>query len=351
MGIFKVTGNIIADVQSSGKSVNDVMRKVYEGEIADAVKKNSKMENVSPIKMAMMELGIDNTSMVKNMTTADAGEYLLPAYIDTRLRETIGASNMIGYLVEGEVPVNSTVVKSGKLDMFSDENKNASKLARVAEGADLPLATIKMGEAAISLHKLGRAVEYTYETMMYMTVPLFTKIIDAIANDAQHQNVLRATNVLVNGDGNKNAIESILKTATANKITEDEITKAIRMFGDKCQLPVTTIIAGGDMFDSLYNMKHSTNEALGGLRVGFNTPQYPQMSQIDLIRSDVPNDGAKARIVMLNKQYALSRYVAVGSMIEEYAKNIRNQTNLQTISEISAYGKFMDSACAAVTSA
>lgn len=337
-----VTDEIIADALSSAKSVNQVMAEKYADEIADRTSKNEKYKNLDPIKMAMADAGLDGTSKIKDFSTAGVSQWLLPVFIDTRLHETVASNSMLGYLTNTSTAVDGISVMAGSLDFVNDaDNKKNISLARVAEGADLPIAMIKLGESAIRLHKHGRAIETTYEALQYFRVDLFAKTVDAIANDTADQQMGDAINVLVNGDGNNNAANHI-ETATAGTVTVDDLLDAMIAFQEQAKMPITTIVAGSNMFKQLFKMVYKTDVAPGAeLRFSMRTPQFNANSVDIILDKRVPTGGSsKEQAILLNKDMALVKYYANGSNIREIDKNIRNQTQLGTISEISAFAKF-----------
>lgn len=336
-----VTDKVIEKALSSNLSVNEVLAKEYEGDIADKRKSNPAFEKMSPIKMAMFDAGIDGTSIIKQFNTSGAGEWLLPAFIDTRLRESVGGSDMLSYVVNSTVGVDGLSVVAASLDLVNDEsNKKNIMKSRVAEGSDLPLAVIKLGEQALTMYKHGRAVQATYEALQYMRVDLFSKTIDAIANDVAKQQLGNAINVLVNGDGNSNKAAEI-ETAAANTITYDDILNVMTTFHDKSGLPITTVIAGKKFFDQIFKMTFDTDKMAGAdYRFAISTPQFSAQNVNLIYDNRVPQSGGKDIAIFLNSDMALVKYVANGSNIREMANNIRNQTRLGTISEISAFSKF-----------
>ena len=63
---------------------------------------------------------------------------------------------------------------------------------------------------------------------------------------------------------------------------------------------------------------------------------FKQKTAYEMLRSLVGSE-----MCIRDRDYALNRYVANGSRIQETAKTILNQKELATVSEISGYGKFM----------
>lgn len=341
-----VNDKVISEILSTSKTADQVLSEMYEGEIADRINSNEKFKEMTPLKMAMYDCGIDKNSTIKDFTTQGASEYLLPVFIDSRMRESVASSSILSYLHGGNtVGVDSLTVMAAHLDLVKDEKnkKNISKV-RVAEGADIPLAEIGLGESSIRLFKYGRAVQATYEALQYMRVDLFSKTLDAIANDVADQESQKAIEVLVYGDGNDNAAEAI-ETTTAGTVTEDDVLNAVIEFQINSKLPVTTIVATRKFYTQMYKMLYSTDQAFGVAgKLGFEAPQFG-FNRIQLILDTrVPMANGKEQAILLNKDYALVKYFANGSNIREMQTNIRNQTRLGTISEISAFAKFNNDA-------
>ncbi len=338
-----ITDEIAQDVLKTGTSFDEVLNAKYADEIADRRAKDDRYKNMTPVKMAMIDAGIFGNSLIKDMFKQGSDEFLFPAYWESKLRESLLATDIMQYVVSGEIGVPSTVVKNATLDLLSTANQSNVKKLRVEEGADLPLAKLTTGQGAINLFKKGRAVEATYEALMFWRVDLMSKLITAIANDVAQQNLEDAINVLLYGDGNNNPAEVLdSATATADTVTAAEFVEACVDYYFKYKLPPTTAIAPDKFFKSLAGLTYDRDKAFGASgRVSITIPQIGDM-QIKLLHGDVPKtSGNKNQILLFNKDYALNRYVANGSRIQETAKTILNQKELATVSEISGYGKFM----------
>lgn len=348
-----ITDEIVADYldPQNTKSLNEIISKKYENEIVEIKKSNPILERETPIKLAAISAGITANSIVKDFTAQGVGEWLLPAYIDERLREDIGQNNLLQYLCNTVTTTNSLSVMAAKLNIIDDkDNKDATRMKRVSEGADIPIAELKLGESAISLFKYARAVQATYEAMAFMKVDLFSKALSLIASDVSGQQAERAIEVLVKGDGNKNAIDTI-NTASSDTVTNDDLLELMMEFQDRINLPITTIVTGREFFKQLAKIYYPTDEAVGAS--GSFTLNFPQLinQNVRVVYSkSVPQISSKKALIALNTDMALVKYTAPSMNIREMSKNIRNQTQLGTISEISGFAKFNDKACLAMIS-
>lgn len=355
-----ITNKVIEKV-GLGYSMNEVLENFYREEIKTRKKEDEIVRNMTPMQMAVYDAGVGKSTTIGEIirgetlntgtiTTQGATEWLVPAYIDTRLKEIVDKTDILRFLVGTTENESSRVVESAYIDMTTPENKKNARKSRVAEGADLPLARITVGESAIKLFKYGRAVEQTYEALMEMRVNMLNKTLDMIGNDVTNQEVEAAIDVALNGDGNNNAAKSIGTTTTKNKITAEELLNGLVEYWKATKLPVQTIVAGDEMYKELYKMMYNSNELSGLMgKFSFNTPQIPGNS-INLIYTDELKVGSNNVIMLLNPS-VLTKHVLTGSSIREYQKNIRNQTELGTISEIVGFSKPIPDGVKLITSA
>lgn len=336
---------------SNQKSINELLYSAYEGEINDIKKSNPKLENASPIKLAMLDAGITGSSVIKDFTAQNVGSWLLPAFIDERLNEDIPTFSLMPYLVTNVTPANSLSVTATKLNMIDDaDNREAVEMKRVQEGADFPIAELKLAESAIRLFKYGRAVKATYEAIEFMRVDMFTRTMNMIAQDIADKQSARAINVLVNGDGNNNKIKTIT-TATADTITVDDLLELAMQFQTNSGVNVTTLVTNKDFYKQIYKMVFSNTDTRGVTQgFTFNTPQFNNVN-VNLVWSDaVPKISNKNAVIALNNSVSLTKYVANRMNIREIQTNIHNQTQLGVVSEISGFAKYDDRAALALIS-
>jgi hypothetical protein len=341
---IRVTENIVADAITKGKKVVDVMKEVYEGEIADRVKNDERLAELTPLELAMIDAGLSKKSLIKDFYTTSDNELLFPTIIDTRLAEIVAANPLLDYVVGSTQTVPGMSTNGLKLDWTSDTNKSALNKRDVAEGTDLPIVKVETGKRAISLHKRGVAVEATYETIAYCTLDLFMRTLNAIGANSANQQMGDVIDVLINGDGNDNAAETT--TAAGTSFTTDDIVNfAVDFSTSNNGLNLDTIICSPEQAKALLKMTVA-NTVDEGYRLGksFNFPQYDLKNITVIGDSRVPKVNSKDILIGLNKDNALTKYIAQGSQINEVAKNIRNQTKLGTLSEIVGFGKFIDKA-------
>lgn len=345
--ILKITDEIVSDALSKGVAVSDVLARKYQGEIADLISENPAVAQLNPLQMVMYSNGITKNTRVQELYDAayqtSGNEWLFPVYIEQSLREDAQAMDIMPYICPNSTVDPGMAVTMCKLVM-DDDNKDAVQLKDVVEGTDLPLAVLKLSDASLRLKKRGRAVQSTYEAIMYSTLDMMRKHIELIAANVSRQQAGDALSTLINGDGNNNAAPQM--TLTGGTLTQDEMIDFMLEFNKKSNLPMDTIICGdGAFFKALLKMTFSDSDVRGILPG--TTVRFPQMSAQELaIVYDprVPQIGSKEILIGLNRDKALLKHISQGSQIREFDKNIRNQTNLGTVSEIAGFEKFSNNA-------
>lgn len=354
---FKInlTQDMFAEAKSLGRSINDHILITNFGGYEDLIKDNPRLANASPLKAAMYERGIRGSTKIKDVVgTEGAPEWLLPAWISqTFITPDEDGRALLDYIRSDIQYVNSLSVNVPIVDFKNvAENVNATTPKRVAEGADIPVGKITVSENAIRLYKKGCGLEQTYEAIMFFTLDKVAQGLRRIAHDTQKTELADVVDVLVNGDGNNNAITAFsTNPATANKITAEELIDYCTQFSLDTGLPVDVIIAGETFFKQIAQMQYDMQKGFGASsKVTFITPQF-DLSRCALICADVPQTAQdKNQIILANKANAISEFVVEDSIISEVANNIRNQTRLATFTKISGFGLFDKTARRAIVS-
>lgn len=341
-----INDNVMASVLDSDYSINEALTKVYYDEIQDRRAKVPELyKDMTPVQMAYLDAGVTKKTVLGDImnqgtiTTQGAGEWLLPVMIDTTLKEYVKSDDILPYIVSTTQTETARNVDVAYLDMTDPSNKENVKKSRVAEGADLPLAKIKIGEHSIRLFKYGRAVEETYEAMRELRVDMLQKTLFHIAKDTAKQESADAAMVALDGDGNNNPAAKLGETSGSGVITQEELIDYLIDYSETTGMTPTTIIANKKVYKQLVKMVYNTNTAFGAnAKFAINAPQIGG-DTLTVILSDIPQKSSKDIGIILNKDMSLTKHILNGSKISEYAGNIRNQTKLGTISEISGFSK------------
>lgn len=335
--------NRVRDRYISGMSLNDSIAAEFGEQIQEMKAENEALAKFTPMQLAMFEAGIKKTDSIGKFMDAytsgglESGDWLFPAWTETTIREAMYAQNILPFVVSNTVTVDSNIVKSASLNLMDEKNKKEIMRARIAEGADIPVGKITIGQKAISLWKHGRGIEMTYEAMRRMRIDLFAIHMNAIATDIAQQNVDAAAEVLAKGDGNDNAAIKLGTTAGSGKITNNEVVDFLVDYMFATNMNADTMLMSRDLYKQLGHMTFDSQLEYGATsRFQFNMPQL-SMPNITILTADVPKIGGKDVILLSNRANTLVRYEENGSNIQENQRFIRNQTELMTFTENSGY--------------
>lgn len=301
-----------------------------------------------------MEFGIQSSSMMTFFTT-DENRALFPEFIIRQLRQISGMPSIINDLVASTRVITGDSARQVVLDLsgttMGEKNKKALKYRRIAEGANIPVATLKLGETAIKIYKYGIGVKATYEVLRRTTIDMFRKQMELVAVQASYDEVGAVIDVIVNGDGNTNPAtvyhaKNLNSAAVAGKIDEKTL---VSFLVEQAPFVYDTIIVDKEIYTQICTIlmdKNLTNAI--NPKVNFTFPQG-LLRDLRVIYSEDLGlaDGDLHQIIGLAKPYAIEKTVEAGSMINEVSKTIENQTQLAVITENAGFNK-IDSRASAI---
>ena len=301
-----------------------------------------------------LQFGIQSSSMMKFFTT-DENRALFPEFIIRQLRQISGMPSIINDLVASTRVINGDSAKQIVLDLSNtpagQKNKQALKKRRIAEGANIPVAELKLGETSIKIYKYGIGVKATYEVLRRTTIDMFRKQMELVSVQASYDEVGAVIDVVLNGDGNTNA--AVVYTATelnsdAKEGKLDEIT-LVKFLVKQAPFNFDTLVVDEEIYTQICTIlmdKNLTNAI--NPKVNFEFPQG-LLSNLKVIYSEdleKTSDG-KHQIIGLAKNYAIEKTIEAGSTINEVAKTVENQTQLAVMTENAGFNK-IDSRASAI---
>lgn len=301
-----------------------------------------------------MEFGIQSSSMMKFFTT-DENRRLFPEFVIRQLRQISGMPSIINDLVASTRVINGDSAKQVVLDLSNtpagQKNKQALKKRRIAEGANIPVAELKLGEIGIKIYKYGIGVKATYEVLRRTTIDMFRKQMELVSLQAGYDEVGAVIDVIVNGDGNTNPAV-VYKASELNAESKegkiDEMT-LVKFLVKQAPFNYDTLIVDEEIYTQICTIlmdKNLTNAI--NPKIGFEFPQG-LLSNLRVIYSEdleLTNDG-KHQVIGLAKNYAIEKTIEAGSMINEVSKTIENQTQLAVMTENAGFNK-IDSRASAI---
>ena len=301
-----------------------------------------------------LEFGIQSSSMMKFFTT-DENRNLFPEFVIRQLRQISGMPSIINDLVASTRVINGDSAKQVVLDLSNtpagQKNKQALKKRRIAEGANIPVAELKLGEVSIKIYKYGIGVKATYEVLRRTTVDMFRKQMELVSLQAGYDEVGAVIDVIVNGDGNTNPAVVYKATELNPDATEgklDEIT-LVKFLVKQAPFNYDTLIVDEEIYTQICTIlmdKNLTNAI--NPKISFEFPQG-LLSNLRVVYSEdlEKTSDSKHQIIGLAKNYAIEKTIEAGSMINEVSKTVENKTQLAVMTENAGFNK-IDSRASAI---
>lgn len=301
-----------------------------------------------------LEFGVQSSPMMKFFTT-DENKILFPEFIIRQLRQISGMPSIINSIVASTRVINGDSAKQIVLDLSNtpagQKNKKALKERRIAEGANIPVAELKLGEIGIKIYKYGIGVKATYEVLRRTTIDMFRKQMELVSVQASYDQVGAVIDVIINGDGNTNpavvySASTLNPASTEGKVDE---TTLIKFLVEQAPFNYDTILVDKEIYTQVCTIlmdKNLTNAI--NPKVSFEFPQG-LLSKLAVIYSeDLPlTADNKHQIIGLAKNYAIEKTIEAGSMINEVSKTVENQTQLAVMTENAGFNK-IDSRASAI---
>jgi hypothetical protein len=272
------------------------------------------------------------------------GSLQRPYAIDTDVRrDGFEAAIPIAEVLAGTRAINGGNLQGSYLIEPAVTQK---RLVRVAEGAEIPKATIRLGDRNIVLYKFGRGIELTYETLRRETLDRLRMWVQELAVQAEIDKLAAILTILVNGDGNVNTTPTTynLLTLDAAATSQTLTVKAWLSFLGKFKNPYVATHVFAREAEALKIKLMNTGSAnlpIGTIQIAGGT-LMPNIRPINRTLSPVlglgeTDDAPTAKIVAIDRRVAIERVVETGSEITENERYISKQTEAMFMTENEGY--------------
>lgn len=339
---------LYAEAHSKGMSLSQYLEMTNpspEGSKLDAYERLMKEAGI--LTQSNPSAGFSASNMEAFYRTNE-NKALFPEFVARTMVRSMMELPMYRHLVGLRTAIEGGTYQAAYVDPNTPKNKKALEMKRVAEAADLPRATLKLGSSVITLYKYGRAVEASYEVLRRMNLELFQRHIRMIALAAAENKVDDILAVIKDGDGNDNAatvIDAGDIVSSATSITRDVLIDFMLDFSKTGG--ADTIVANKEGFkqilDVVYpsyaNASNIDNMIKQGLGVSVSLPQNLISNFTLLYSPNVDKVGGKEAIYAFNRADTIEEVYELGSIINEADINVINQTKLLTVSENSGFRK------------
>ena len=296
------------------------------------------------------KIGIQSSTMDTFFTTTNENRNLFPEFVIRQLRQISNRDDsLVNKLVASTRIIQGDAAKQVVLDLSDtpagQKNQKALKYRRIAEGADIPVATLKLGEIAIKIYKYGIGIRATYEVLRRTTIDMFRKQMELVSKQAEIDEVGTIIETIIEGDGNTNPAvvynaSELNPEAVEGKIDAETLLRFLTADKDSGIVFDTVITDDEAYVDFLTTLmdKNLTNAI--NPKVSFEFPQTFINNLTVIYSKDLPlATGNKHQIIGLARDYAIEKTIEANSIINEVEKAVRNQTQSAYMTENAGFNK------------
>ena len=261
---------------------------------------------------------------------------LFPEYIARAVRQGMEENNILPKITASVSTIDAMDYRS----VYSVPSEQDKKLADVAEGTAIPATEVKSKSNLVRLSKRGRMLVASYEAIRFQKLDLFSVTLRQIGSYIQQMHLSDAVNVLVNGDGNDNAAQTLTIGTAPMSGTKGTLTykQLVEFWAQFEPYTLNAFLMGSDAMLRMLSLAELQNPATGLNFQGTGTLTSPLGAE--LLRACCVPAG---QIIGLDRRYALEM-VQAGEVSVEYDKLIDRQLERAAITSISGFGKIMQPA-------
>ena len=270
----------------------------------------------------------------KFFKTSDSAA-LFPEYISRAVRAGIDENNLLDKIVATTTNVEALDYRT-ITSVPSEEDKT---LVLVNEGEAIPETQVKTQENLVKLHKRGRMLVASYEAIRFQRLDLFTVTLRQIGAYIAKAQLKDAVDVLMNGDGNDNAI-AVSTVAAEGTLAYGDLVDFWNSFDP---YTLNCIIASPSMASKILKLSEMRDAAAG---LNFHsTGNLVTPFGAELVKSSAV---AENKLIGLDRTCALE-LVTAGGVTTEFDKLIDRQLERAAITSIAGFAKIYTPASKALS--
>ena len=270
----------------------------------------------------------------KFFKTSDSAA-LFPEYISRAVRAGIDENNLLDKIVATTTNVEALDYRT-ITSVPSEEDKT---LVLVNEGEAIPETQVKTQENLVKLHKRGRMLVASYEAIRFQRLDLFTVTLRQIGAYIAKTQLKDAVDVLMNGDGNDNAI-AVSTVAAEGTLAYGDLVDFWNSFDP---YTLNCIIASPSMASKILKLSEM-RDATAGLNF-HSTGNLVTPFGAELVKSSAV---AENKLIGLDRTCALE-LVTAGGVTTEFDKLIDRQLERAAITSIAGFAKIYTPASKALS--
>ncbi|HHW45539.1 MAG TPA: phage major capsid protein [Clostridiales bacterium] len=274
-----------------------------------------------------------NSDCIQKFFSTTQSAALFHEYVARAVRQGIEQANLLPQIVATTTRIKGMDYRT-ITSVPSEEDKS---LKVVEEGATIPQTEVKTQENLVKLHKRGRMLVASYEAIKFQRIDLFTVTLRQIGAYIAQQQFKDAVDVLINGDGNDNPIETIPIGSTS--LRYEDLLSLVNAL-DPYEL--NTIIAPPEMMVEMLKLEEFKNPQTGINFQGTGKMGHPLGANFIKSRAVDPD-----LIIGLDKRCSLEMIVA-SDVTVDYDKLIDRQLERAAITTIAGFAKIFPDASKAL---
>ena len=257
---------------------------------------------------------------VERFFATSGGAALFPEYVARAVRQGMERGPQAADLA-------ATVTRVSGMDYRSIDAQDETWLAGpVAQGAQLPQTSLRLGSGLVKMRKRGRTLSATYEALRFQKLDLLTVALGQIGAGIAAAQLEDAVDALVNGDGNKDGVDF----GTAATLSYAEV---LKLWGSLSPYQLNTIVAGTDGIQKLLQISEFKDAQAGLNCQGTGKLVTPLGARL----VHVPGMEA-GKILALDKNAALEMVVA-GDVQVEPGKLMDRQLQEISVSAVAGFAR------------
>ena len=318
-GMYQVKGGLSQALEQLDPSVNYIGTQ-YEG--LDAFSRQLKRFD---IKVSGSE-----SDCVEKFFQSSNSAALFPEYVSRAVAQGIDRGNVIPSIVATVTDIEGMDYRS--IASVPDDEDRSLKI--VNEGAAIPQTVVKTRENLVKLKKRGRMLVASYEALRFQRLDLFTVTLNQIGAYIASAQLADAIDVLINGDGNSNAADTVSVT-TSGTVTYDDL---VKFWAALAPYELNTILAPTDEMKKILALSQMQDSRAGLDFHGTGNMVTPLGAS--LIHVPGMTSGT---VVGLDKNFALEK-VQAGGVMTDYDKLIDRQLERAAITCTAGFSKIFKEA-------
>lgn len=282
------------------------------------------------LKRFDIRVGGDSSDQVQKFFDTTASAALFPEYVSRAVKKGMEQADYLSDVVASKTMIDGIDYRS----VVSCPTDGEKSLLPVSEGALLPQTNVRTNENLVKLIKRGRMLVASYEAIKYQRLDLFTVTLRQIGAHIAREQLNDAVDVLINGDGNNNAAETVNVT-TSGTLTYDDL---LKLWGKLSPYELNTLLAPTEVMKKLLALTEMKDAQAGLTFQGTGrmiTPLGAKLLHIPAMSG--------SRIIGLDKNCALEM-VQSGGVTMDSDKLIDRQLERTAISCTAGFSKLFDGA-------